>query len=83
MGLLELAALPVLVALTLLAVGALVAVVPARALRALGDGFGFDGAAAASRASGRVPARVAGVLLAGYGLFLMANTVGLFRAFKF
>ncbi|SEK51339.1 hypothetical protein [Streptacidiphilus jiangxiensis] len=81
MGLLELAALPVLIALLLLAVGAVLAVVPARALRTLGDGFGFDGAAAARRAVGRVPARLAGLMLAGYGVFLMGNTVGLFRAF--
>jgi hypothetical protein len=81
MGLLELAALPVLIALTLLGVGGILTIAPRRALRTLGDGFGFDGAAATRTPARRVPARVAGLLLAGYGLFLMANTVGLFRAF--
>ncbi|RAG83419.1 hypothetical protein DN069_22135 [Streptacidiphilus pinicola] len=81
MGLLELAALPVMIALLLLALGGVLALAPSRALRTLGDGFGFDGSAATRTAARRVPARVVGLALAGYGLFLMANTVGLFRAF--
>ena len=82
MGMIELAALPVLIALLLLTLGGVLAVSPSRALRTLGDGFGFDGSAAARTAARRLPARVAGLLLAGYGLFLMANTIGLFRAFR-
>ncbi|MEZ0070435.1 hypothetical protein ABIA32_006488 [Streptacidiphilus sp. MAP12-20] len=79
-GLIELAALPGIIALMLLAVGGLLAFAPQRAMRTLGDGFGFDGAAASRSAARRLPARAAGLLLAGYGVFLLGNTVGLFRA---
>ncbi|WP_042364092.1 hypothetical protein [Streptacidiphilus neutrinimicus] len=81
MGLLELASLPALIAVLLLGVGAILALTPARALSTLGDAFGFDGAAATRTAARRLPARALGLAIAGYGLFLTAHTIGLFRAF--
>ncbi|MEY9850224.1 hypothetical protein [Streptacidiphilus sp. MAP5-3] len=80
MGLIELAALPCIITFTLLAVGGTLLLAPTRAMRTLGDGFGFDGAAATRTAARRLPARVAGLLLCVYAVFLMANTLGLFRA---
>jgi hypothetical protein len=80
MGMIELAALPWLIALSLLAVGGMLALAPRRIVRTLGDGFGFDGEAATRTWRGQLPARVLGLVLSGYSCFMMANILHLFRA---
>ena len=81
MGMIELAALPWVIALSILAVGGMLALAPRRIVRTLGDGFGFDGAAATRTWRRQLPARVLGLVLCGYSFLMMSNIMGLFRAF--
>ena len=78
MGLVELTALPVLISLTLLTCGLALALVPRRAMRTLGDGFGFRVELRSQLKA--LPARAAGALLAGYGLYLLVRTMDLLHA---
>ncbi len=82
MGILELFALPAVMSLLILSTGASLAFAPRRMMRFLGDGFGFSVAFGSRGAAKGLVTRVLGLVLTGYGLYLMLHTVQLWQAYK-
>ncbi|MEZ0093852.1 hypothetical protein [Streptacidiphilus sp. EB129] len=81
MGLLELFSLPAIMALLVLAFGGFLALAPRRSMAVIGNGFGFD---VDFRVRGPVKGlctRAVGLVLTGYGLYLLLNTVRLWHSF--